>query len=100
MTREGARSARCHEVATAETTGYLPATPVTSNETRSSTVGDGTADAPSSGMSPHTEELVKLHRVECAKREAAWQDELEQRRRECAKRACLDVEALRAKLAI
>jgi hypothetical protein len=51
-------------------------------------------------MTSHVEELVKLHRVECARREAAWQDELEQRRREIAKRACLDIDALRAKLAI
>jgi hypothetical protein len=51
-------------------------------------------------MSSQVEELVKSHRVECAKREAAWQDELERRRREIAQRACLDIEALRAKLAI
>jgi hypothetical protein len=51
-------------------------------------------------MSPQVEELVKSHRVECAKREAVWQDELERRRRECAARSCIDIEALRAKLAI
>ncbi|MBX3155620.1 MAG: hypothetical protein KF773_06455 [Deltaproteobacteria bacterium] len=46
------------------------------------------------------EELVRAHRVEHAKREAAWLKELEQRRRECAARACIDVAALREKLAI
>jgi hypothetical protein len=100
MTRRGEHSVGCHELATRNTTDYLLATPVTSHETGSSTLGDGTADAPSSGMSPRIEELVKSHRVEHAKREAAWADELEGRRREIAKRACLDVEALRAKLAI
>jgi hypothetical protein len=51
-------------------------------------------------MSPQVEALVKLHRVECAKREAAWANELEQRRQDIAKRACLDIAALREKLAI
>jgi hypothetical protein len=46
------------------------------------------------------EELERMHRVETAKREAAWLEELEQRRRECAKRACIDTAALRIKLAI
>jgi hypothetical protein len=46
------------------------------------------------------EDIVKMHRVEHAKREAAWQLELEQRRRECAARACIDVDALHKKLAI
>jgi hypothetical protein len=46
------------------------------------------------------DELEKMHRVETAKREAAWLEELEQRRRECAKRACIDTAALRIKLAI
>jgi hypothetical protein len=49
---------------------------------------------------PSLEELERMHRVESAKREAAWLEELEQRRRECAKRACIDVAALRDKLAI
>jgi hypothetical protein len=100
MTRGGERRAECHELATRNTTDYLLATPVTTPATRSSTLGDGTADAPCSGMSQRIEDLVKSHRVEHAKREAAWLDELEERRREIAKRACLDVEALRAKLAI
>ena len=63
-------------------------------------VNGGTGDAPSESMSTQVEELVKSHRVECAKREAAWQDELERRRRDIAKQACLDIEALRIKLAI
>jgi hypothetical protein len=46
------------------------------------------------------DEIVRMHRVEHAKREAAWLKELEQRRRECAARACIDVDALREKLAI
>jgi hypothetical protein len=46
------------------------------------------------------EDVVKAHRVENAKREAGWIIELEQRRRECAKRACIDIDALRYKLAI
>ena len=46
------------------------------------------------------EELERTHRVETAKREAVWLQELEQRRRECAKRACIDTAALRIKLAI
>ena len=51
-------------------------------------------------MSTQVEELVKSHRLEWAKREAAWQDELERRRREIAERSCIDIAALRAKLAI
>jgi hypothetical protein len=57
-------------------------------------------DAPEPDMSPPLEDVVRMHRVESARREAAWMQELEQRRRECAARACVDVAALRAKLAI
>ena len=46
------------------------------------------------------DDIVQAHRVTNARREATWVDELEQRRRECAARARLDLEALRAKLAI
>ncbi len=56
---------------------------------------------PSGGMpSSFLEDVVRTHRVENAKREAGWIIELEERRRECAKRACIDVDALRDKLAI
>ena len=100
MTRQGAPSAEGHEVATRRTTRYLAATSVAGTQTGSSVVSGGTGDAPTESMSTQVEELVKSHRVECAKREAAWQDELERRRREIAERSCIDIAALRAKLAI
>jgi hypothetical protein len=46
------------------------------------------------------EAVINQHRVESSRREAAWMDELAQRRRECAERAHVDTDALRAKLAI
>ncbi|HEU0033298.1 MAG TPA: hypothetical protein VFQ53_21845 [Kofleriaceae bacterium] len=41
-----------------------------------------------------------MHRVECARRERSWTAELEQRRRDIADRARIDLAALRARLAI
>jgi hypothetical protein len=52
------------------------------------------------GMPSLADDLVKTHRVEQAKRERAWMVELEQRRHAIAMRACIDVEALRAKLGV
>jgi putative heme degradation protein len=54
----------------------------------------------SRSMSPHLEAVVETHRAEQQKREREWADELEVRRAEIAKRARIDVDALRAKLAI
>ena len=60
----------------------------------------GTGDAPGSVMSSNLEDVVRMHRVENAKREAVWMVELEQRRQVCAARAVIDFVALRFKLAI
>jgi hypothetical protein len=51
-------------------------------------------------MSPLLEQIVKTHRVENEKREALLMRELEQRRQEIARCACIDIQALREKLAI
>jgi len=46
------------------------------------------------------QELVRTHRVASAKREAAWQQELEARRQAIASRCSVDLEALRLKLGV
>jgi len=51
-------------------------------------------------MPTQSQELVRTHRVDSAKREAAWQQELETRRQAIAERCSVDLEALRVKLGV
>lgn len=46
------------------------------------------------------EDVIEKHRVESSRREAAWADELAERRLDIARKCHLDTDALRAKLAI
>ncbi len=48
----------------------------------------------------YADHIVKMHRVEQAKREHVWQAELDARRQVIASRACVDVEGLRQKLGV
>jgi hypothetical protein len=60
----------------------------------------GTPDARMQVMLSTSQELVRTHRVDSAKREAAWQQELEARRQVIASRCSVDLEALRHKLGV
>lgn len=61
----------------------------------------GTTDAVLPDMQRSLLELViQKHRIESIEREQAWSDELTRRRREVAACCRVDVDALRAKLAI
>jgi len=51
-------------------------------------------------MPTSTDDLMKAHRVESAKRNTAWMLELEHRRHEIAARACIDLAAMRVKLGV
>ena len=51
-------------------------------------------------MPTQSQELVRTHRVDSARREAAWQQELEARRQVIAARCAVDLEALRHRLGV